>query len=136
MDRHSQLDLPARVSDGFDGLLGLELIELSAERVRGRVSVRDELTRPGGAVHGGVYASLAESLASLGTRSAVASERKLAAAVSTQASFLRPIRSGTIDAVATARHRGRTTWVWEVEFSDDEGRLSVLARVTVDVRDA
>ena len=43
-------------------------------------------------------------------------------------SFLRPITAGTIHAEARAMHRGRTTWVWEVEITDDAGRLCVLTR--------
>ena len=41
--------------------------------------------------------------------------------LSNQTCFLRPILDGTIHAVARRRHRGRTTWVWEVEITDDEG---------------
>jgi uncharacterized protein (TIGR00369 family) len=51
-------------------------------------------------------------------------------------SFLRPITEGVIHAVAIAKHRGRTTWVWEVEFCDDQGRLCVLGRMTISVREA
>ncbi len=54
--------------------------------------------------------------------------------LSNQTSFLRPITQGTIHAKAIRRHRGRTTWVWEVEVTDDEGRLCVLTRMTVAVR--
>jgi uncharacterized protein (TIGR00369 family) len=49
-------------------------------------------------------------------------------------SFLRPITEGTVHAVAYCRHRGRTTWVWDVEFTDDAGRLCALTRMTVAVR--
>jgi uncharacterized protein (TIGR00369 family) len=59
----------------------------------------------------------------------------VATGLSNQTSFLRPITEGTIHAAARARHRGRTTWVWEVEFEDDRGRLCVLTRMTVAVRD-
>jgi 1,4-dihydroxy-2-naphthoyl-CoA hydrolase len=54
--------------------------------------------------------------------------------MSNQTSFLRPIVDGTIHAVARRRHRGRTTWVWEVDITDDEGRLCALVRMTVAVR--
>ena len=81
------------------------------------------------------YAAIAESLASYGTAVAVIGDGKLAAGLSNQTSFLRPITEGTIEAVATRRHRGRTTWVWEVEISDDQGRLCVLSRVTIAVRE-
>jgi len=54
--------------------------------------------------------------------------------LSNQTSFLRPILAGTIHAVARRRHKGRTTWVWEVEITDDEDRLCALVRMTIAVR--
>jgi 1,4-dihydroxy-2-naphthoyl-CoA hydrolase len=59
---------------------------------------------------------------------------KSAQGMSNQTSFLRPITSGAIHAVARRRHRGRTTWVWEVEIADDDGRLCALVRMTIAVR--
>jgi 1,4-dihydroxy-2-naphthoyl-CoA hydrolase len=53
---------------------------------------------------------------------------------SNNATFMRPITEGDIHATAHPRHRGRTTWVWDVEVNDDDGRLCGLARVTVAVR--
>ncbi len=53
---------------------------------------------------------------------------------SNQASFLRPISTGHANIEAVARHRGRTTWVWDCEVSDDEGRLCALVRMTLAVR--
>lgn len=120
---------------GFDRLFGLEVTEVADDRVRGRVLVRDELKQPYGLVHGGVYAAIAESLASLGTGVVVAREGKLAMGLSNHTSFLRPMTEGAIDAVAIRKHRGRTTWVWEVEMSDERGRLCVLSRMTVAVRE-
>jgi 1,4-dihydroxy-2-naphthoyl-CoA hydrolase len=130
------IELPFDLDQGFDRLYGLEVTELSAHSARGRLEVRDELKQPAGLVHGGVYASMAESLASTGTALAVMPDGKIALGLSNLTSFLRPITQGTIAALATVKHRGRTTWVWEVEFSDDVGRLCVLTRVTVAVRDA
>ena len=120
---------------GFDALYGLEIVELSDERARGEVVVRDELKQPYGLVHGGVYAAIAESLASIGTAFVVARDGRLAMGLSNQTSFLRPITEGTIHAVAVPKHRGRTTWVWEVEMTDDQDRLCVLTRMTIAVRE-
>jgi 1,4-dihydroxy-2-naphthoyl-CoA hydrolase len=128
-------DLPFRMQHGFDALYGLELTEVEEGRIAARVTVRDELKQPAGLVHGGVYASIAESIASLGTQLGVASRGLVATGLSNQTSFLRPITEGTIHAVAIAKHRGRTTWVWEVEITDDEGRLCVLTRMTVAARE-
>jgi uncharacterized protein (TIGR00369 family) len=50
--------------------------------------------------------------------------------------FLRPISAGHVNAVARPRHRGRTTWVWDVEISDDDERVCALVRMTIAVRPA
>ncbi len=128
------IELPLELKHGFEGMLGLSLTELSEKRVCGRVAVRPELLQPTALVHGGVYASIAESLASWGTAHRVVPEGSVAVGLSNQTSFLRPITEGAIHATATPKHRGRTTWVWEVEISDDQGRLCVLSRVTIAVR--
>jgi uncharacterized protein (TIGR00369 family) len=121
-------------TSGFDALYGLEVLEVSEDRVRAEVAVRDELRQPFGLVHGGVLTSIAETLASLGTAIVVVPEGKAAMGLSNNTSFLRPVLEGTIHAQATRRHRGRTTWIWDVEISDDEGRLCALSRMTIAVR--
>jgi uncharacterized protein (TIGR00369 family) len=126
--------LPLKVSHGFDGLYGLELVELTDALARGQVEVHDHLKQPAGLVHGGVYAAIAEALASFATALSVMPEGKLAVGLSNHTSFMRPITDGTIHATAVRKHRGRSTWVWEVEISDDKGRLCVLTRVTMAVR--
>jgi uncharacterized protein (TIGR00369 family) len=131
-----EFPMPYTHVDGFDGLYGLVVTEQSEQRVAGEVAVREELKQPAGLVHGGVYAAIAESLASIATAAAVMPEGRLAMGLSNQTSFLRPITEGTIHAVGIRKHRGRSTWVWEVEMSDDQGRLCVLTRMTIAVRDA
>ena len=121
---------------GFDGLYGLEVLAFSDEEVTAQVRVRDEIKQPAGLVHGGVFASIAESITSIATWVAVSGAGQTAQGLSNQTSFLRPIVDGTIHAVARRRHRGRTTWVWEVEITDDQARLCALVRMTIAVRPA
>jgi 1,4-dihydroxy-2-naphthoyl-CoA hydrolase len=128
--------MPNEAAVGFDALYGLELVEVSGDVACGRVVVRDELKQPGGLVHGGVYAAVAESLASYGTALAVMPEGRMAMGLANNTSFIRPITVGTIHALARPRHRGRSTWVWEVELLDDADRLCALVRVTIAVRQA
>jgi 1,4-dihydroxy-2-naphthoyl-CoA hydrolase len=120
---------------GFDALYGLELTECGEELVRARVLVSDQLKQLGGVVHGGVYGALADALAVRGTAAGVFGPGKLAVSLATHTSVLHPIGSGAMYATARRRHRGRTTWVWEVEIADDAGGVCVVARVTVAVRD-
>lgn len=119
---------------GFDRLYGLQLLECTEERARGELQVRDELLQPAGLVHGGVIASIAESLASMATALAVFEQGSVAVGLANNTSFLRPLTGGTVHAEAVRMHRGRSTWVWDVRFSDDEGRLCALTRMTIAVR--
>jgi len=120
--------------DGPGELIGIEYQESTDNEVRARVAVSDNVRQPFGIVHGGVYAVMAESICSAATWQAVHHEGKLAMGQSNNATFLRPITGGHVNAVARPRHRGRTTWIWDVEISDDQGRICALIRMTVAVR--
>lgn len=120
----------------FDRHYGLEVDEAGEELVRAHVPVVRHVTQPLGLVHGGVYASIAEALASLGTNIGVVPRGSVGLGMSNHSTFLRPISGGTIHAVARRRHRGRTTWVWDVELTDDDDRLCAVSRVTIAVRPA
>jgi uncharacterized protein (TIGR00369 family) len=125
----------AHGSDGYNELLGIELIDAPEGEARGRIEVDARLHQPAGIVHGGVYASLAETITSYATWVAVRDEGKVAMGQANQATFLRPIAVGHVNAHAVARHQGRTTWVWDVEVTDDEERVCALVRMTIAVRD-
>lgn len=116
------------------GLLEFEHLEVGDELARARFSVRDSHKQPFGLVHGGTYAALAEGLASDATFRAVARAGFLAQGMSNNLSFLRPVFEGSVHAEARRRHRGRTTWVWDVDMTDDDDRLCCTSRVTIAVR--
>ena len=101
-----------------------------------RVPVRDELRQPVGLMHGGVLSSLVESVCSRATALAVGGDGMAAMGQSISVSFIRPITAGHAEVKATARHRGRTTWVWDAEVLDAEERLCALAQMTIAVRRA
>jgi 1,4-dihydroxy-2-naphthoyl-CoA hydrolase len=129
-----QAELANREMLGFDRLYGLEFLSLSDTEVRARLPVRDELKQPAGLVHGGVYAAMAESMASFGTARVVYGEGARAMGLSNNTSFLRPVTEGVVHGLATRLHRGRTTWVWDVRFSDDSDRTCAVTRMTIAVR--
>src|SRR3954471_24227847 len=114
--------------------LGFEIIEVKEDSARAQVPVTSRVLQPYGLVHGGVYAALAESLASMATAAAVWEDGNIAVGMSNATSFLRPATTGTVHAAATRRHRGRTTWIWDVDMTDDQGRLCATTRVTMAVR--
>lgn len=116
------------------GTLGIETEAAEDGLVRGRIPVSDRILQPYGLVHGGAMLTLAETLASHGTWVGVKDEGNLAMGQEINASLLRPITSGNVNGVATARRRGRTAWIWDVEITDDDGRLCALVRATIAVR--
>jgi 1,4-dihydroxy-2-naphthoyl-CoA hydrolase len=117
------------------GALGIEILDWEDGRSTGRIPVTERILQPYGLVHGGAMMTLAETLASQGTWLGVRDEGKLAMGQEINASLLRPITRGNVNAVATARRRGRSAWVWDVEITDDDGRLCALVRATIAVRD-
>jgi 1,4-dihydroxy-2-naphthoyl-CoA hydrolase len=119
---------------GFADEIGVEWIDFDPERARARIAVEPRHLQPGGIVHGGVYAALAESICSAATYLAVKENDMVALGMANSTTFLRPISEGHVNAVARARQRGRTTWVWDCELSDDKGRVCALVRMTAAVR--
>ena len=93
------------------------------------------LMQPMGIVHGGVYASIAETLASMGSALAVGVDSGMVVmGQANNTTFLRSVRGGTIRATATPRHKGRTTMVWQIDMLDDSDKLCATSQVTIAVR--
>ncbi len=120
--------------DGPGEALGLVYEETGPEVARGSVPVTDAVRQPNGFVHGGLYPLIAESLTSRATGEAVAADGNIAMGQSNSATFMRPVTDGTVHATARRRHAGRSTWIWDVEITDDSERLCALVRMTIAVR--
>ena len=99
----------------------------------GSFDVTDAERQPYGIVHGGMYSALAETVASVATATAVAPDGNIALGQSNNTTFLRPTFEGTVEAQATPLHRGRTSWVWEVDMTNS-GKRVAHAVVTLAVR--
>lgn len=127
-------DDPRGLLSHFDQLVGTEWLDDDPDHARVRVELRDELRQPVGLLHGGVLSTLVESICSRATALAVLDEGMMAMGQSISVSFIRPVTKGGAAVTARARHRGRTTWVWDAEVKDDEGRLCALAQMTIAVR--
>ncbi len=113
---------------GLDGLLGVEHVESSPDRVVLRLQVDERHHQPYGLVHGGVYCTLVETAASIGAALG-AMERGMAGAVgvSNTTDFYRSHRRGALRATGTPVHRGRVQQVWQVEVTREVDEV-VVAR--------
>ena len=115
-------------------MVGTEWISDDPDDARVRVEIRDELRQPFGLMHGGVMSSLIESVCSRATFGAVYEQGMAAMGQSIEVSFIRPITAGAAEVRAQARHRGRTTWLWQAEVLNDDGKPCAIAKMTIAVR--
>lgn len=124
-------DFIASMPQGMGGLnekLGVELIEISAERVVGTMPVEGN-TQPFGLLHGGASIALAETLGSVG--SAIHGyPASIAVGVDINATHHRSATSGTVTGVATAIHLGRTSAAYEIVITDERGKRVCTSRIT------
>lgn len=123
-------DLPALddLSCRFDKVMGLRFEEATGDRVVAVVRVTPDLQQHYGIVHGGVYAAMVESTASVGAALWLG-EAGRPVGIANSTDFLRPVHQGELRAEATPRNRGRSTQLWEVAVTDERGRAVAHGRV-------
>ena len=128
------MDVEAFISAMPEGMgrlnerMGIEILEMSAERVEGTMPVEGN-TQPYGLLHGGASVVLAETLGSVGS-GVHAHPDRFSVGVDINATHHRSATSGTVTGVATAVHLGRSTATYEVVISDEEGRRVCTSRIT------
>ncbi|KUI03536.1 esterase [Mycolicibacterium acapulense] len=123
-------DLPSDLGKGFDTELGLTYLELGPDGGRAQLTVTDKLLQPYGIVHGGVYCSVVESLASVSAAVWLADNGGgNVVGVNNNTDFLRAISSGTVTAVSTPIHRGRRQQLWQITITAEDDKLVARGQV-------
>lgn len=115
----------------YVGLTGIDLVEMSGDHCVGRLEIEEKHHQPYGVVHGGVYCTLAETVASTGA-ALWAVEQGLAGAVgvANKTDFLRATTGGVLVAEATPIHRGRSQQLWQVTIvREGDGKLAAQSQV-------
>jgi uncharacterized protein (TIGR00369 family) len=123
-------DIPAGLSAGFDTEIGLTYLELTPDGGTAQLQIHDKLLQIAGIVHGGVYCSIIESVASVSGGVWLAENGGgSVVGVNNNTDFLRAISSGTVTAVSTPIHRGRRQQLWLVTITDDKERVVARGQV-------
>lgn len=115
--------------------LAMEITELGEDYIAGRMPVDHRTTQTFGILHGGASVALAESLGSIGANLCVDPTRQFCVGLDINANHLRALREGYIYAKAYPVHRGRTTQVWQIDITNEEGKTVTSSRLTMAVRD-
>lgn len=112
--------------------LGIEFLEVGDDFLRARVPVNAHTRQPYGLLHGGVSVVLAETLGSCGAAFSVP-EGRTVVGLDINANHLRSVRSGWVNGITRPIHRGRSTHVWQIDLSDEQGRPVCVSRLTLAV---
>jgi len=127
-------DLRALATRGLADSLGIDVLELTADRVVATMPVDQRTRQPFGILHGGASVALAETVASLGATANVDREEFVAVGLEINANHLRAKSEGIITATATPIHLGRTTHVWDIRIVDEDSRPVCVSRCTLAIR--
>jgi 1,4-dihydroxy-2-naphthoyl-CoA hydrolase len=130
--RHNSVttDVAGQLGKGFDNELGLEYLELTPDGGRAQLEIEAKLLQPWGIVHGGVYCSIVEGLASLsGQVWLLENGGGHVVGVNNNTDFLRAISTGRVTAVSTPIHRGRRQQLWLITITDDDDRVVARGQV-------
>jgi 1,4-dihydroxy-2-naphthoyl-CoA hydrolase len=114
----------------FDAHYGLEY----ASPTHGRVTLRPDHLGPDGTVRSGVYAAMAESIASTGTAVEVVPQGFFPSGLSNSTHVVGAAREGALEAVARCRARGDLEWLWDVEIGPPGAAPTAIATVAIAVR--
>ncbi|NDI36286.1 hotdog fold thioesterase [Chengkuizengella sediminis] len=113
--------------------LGIEIIEISEERIVGTMPVDERTHQPFGILHGGASVALAETVASIGTFFLIDQENENAVGLEINANHIKAVRNGKVKAIGTTYHRGKKTMVWDIKIVDEEDNLVCISRCTMAV---
>ncbi len=116
---------------GFNDHLGLVFTKANINEVEAEIEIGPEHHQPYGLVHGGVYTTMVETLASTGAALNAMPQGLTTVGLDNNTSFLRAVRSGKLVGRAVPLAKGRRTHVWAVQIHDDRGRLVAEGRVRI-----
>ncbi|BBX61543.1 esterase [Mycobacterium saskatchewanense] len=122
---------PPNFTAPFDTELGLRFTEVTPDGARAELEVQPKLLQPMGLVHGGVYCSMVESMASVSAYTWLNAHGGggNVVGVNNNTDFLRSIGSGMVYGATEPIHRGRRQQLWLVTITDDKDRLVARGQV-------
>ena len=133
---HSTPEVPelnARAAGTLNSTTGIEIIGCTDDSILGRMPVDDRTRQPGGVLHGGASVAFAETLASWGAHLTVDPATSYCVGMEINANHLRPVAGGWVLGEGRPLSMGRTTQVWDVRITNEQGKLVCVSRCTIAV---
>jgi 1,4-dihydroxy-2-naphthoyl-CoA hydrolase len=117
----------------LNGALGIRVVELGDDYIRGVMPVDERTKQPFGLLHGGASVALAETLGSLAGWMVLPPGGGRVVGLEINANHVRAVREGEVTGTARPLHVGRATQVWEIRIEDSERKLCCVSRITLAV---
>lgn len=115
------------------GHVGIEFTEVGEDYIKGKMPVDKRTHQPMGLLHGGASVVLAETLGSAAANLCVDNSTHYCVGLAINSNHLRGIREGYVYGKATIVHLGRTTQVWQIDITNEEGKMVNVSRLTMAV---
>ena len=131
MDKKQQLEkFNLRSKNTLMETLEIEYIDIGEDYLTAKMPVSSKVHQPYGQLHGGATAALAESVGSAASNFFIDSKNQFVNGIQLSINHIKSKREGTVFAKATNIHKGRTTHLWEVIITDEEGNLISVCKMT------
>lgn len=111
--------------------LGIQFVEVGADFLTARMPVDARTHQPYGMLHGGASVALAETLGSVAAHCAINSNEHYCVGLEINANHIRAVRDGFVLGTARPVHMGRSTQVWEIKITTENGDLVCVSRITM-----
>jgi len=115
--------------------LGLEFTEVGKDFISAKMPVDHRHHQPYGLLHGGASAAMAETLGSVAAHCTVIDQNKYTVGLEINANHIKSVKSGYVYGKTTPIHVGRSTQVWEIKITNEQGQLLCVSRITMAVID-
>jgi 1,4-dihydroxy-2-naphthoyl-CoA hydrolase len=127
-------DINQRQKGTISEFLGIEITEIGQDFLAGKMPVNEKTIQPAGILHGGASVVLAETLGSIAANFSVDMEKYICVGLEVNANHLRSVSTGGwVYGKATAIHLGRTTQIWDIRLTNQDGQLTCISRLTIAV---
>ena len=111
--------------------IGIRIIELGDDFIKGTMPVDHRTVQPMGILHGGASVTLAETLGSMAAGLVIDEHRKFCVGIDINANHIRAASQGSVTGTARPLHLGSSTHVWAIEITDENSRLICISRLTM-----
>lgn len=121
--------------NSFIDHIGIRFTQFEGATITGEIELSDFHLQPGGVIHGGVYISIAETIAGAGSTLLVMDEGKTALGTTINSQHIASVKEGKIVATGKLIHKGTFKHIWDIEITDHSGKLISISRVTNSIKD-